>query len=231
MDDMMNMSFDDLRGNIAPSMPTNSGGTGNALAFHSAAPSMLMAPTLPPTIPEHRQELDVLLVGPGAEAACAGAPRAELAALPPEQAAGACKGKRDFILFEELDNAGTLAHASPSVRLYALRRKPRLPAHARSPRRPAPRPRHAQGRRSGAARSAGLPGGEPRPLAGRAEDRRRGAAVRRDQGPGPDAAQVLHQEAGAPHAHARRHRPPAAVGSSPRRPPCAQNQAIQNFGR
>ena len=40
-----------------------------------------------------------------AEAACRGARAEELSPLPPDRALKACKGKKDFILFEDMDDA------------------------------------------------------------------------------------------------------------------------------
>ena len=74
MDDMMNMSFDELRANVAPaahsvvppSMLTHGGSRGGpSLMSRSAA-----LPFLPPQIvevPDHPQELQVFLHGPGAD--------------------------------------------------------------------------------------------------------------------------------------------------------------------
>ena len=87
MDDMMNMSFDELRSSIAPAGPTQT--------------RALRMPT--PEVPDHAQELDVYLAGPGADEACARA--RGVGALDAGRADAACRGKRDFILFENLDQA------------------------------------------------------------------------------------------------------------------------------
>ena len=56
----------------------------------------------PAVIPDHRQELQVYLYGPGAEKHTRSA---EVGRIDDSLATAACKGKRDFILFEPLDNA------------------------------------------------------------------------------------------------------------------------------
>ena len=99
MDDMMSMNFDELRATVNPEM-TSTGPSGAALSFHGAV-------TPPaPVIPDHQHELDVYFSGPGAKEACASAPRGQLAMLPPHLTQAACAGKRDFIHFEDLDDAG-----------------------------------------------------------------------------------------------------------------------------
>lgn len=103
MDDMMNMSFDQLSSTINPGMSVASAGHSapGALSF-GGGPALL---TAAPTIPNHPHELDVFFSGPGAEAACRGARAEELSPLPPDKALKACKGKKDFILFEDMEDA------------------------------------------------------------------------------------------------------------------------------
>ena len=104
MDDMMSMSFDQLSSTVNPGMgvaATSGPGGSLALGF-GGGPALL---TAAPTIPNHPHELDVFLSGPGAEAACRGARAEELSPLPPDRALKACKGKKDFILFEDMDDA------------------------------------------------------------------------------------------------------------------------------
>ena len=127
MDDMMNMSFDELRANVNPGVMPTTGGRGAALSFHGAAPSLLAGPPPAPVVPDHPHELDVYLSGPGAESACAGAPRGQLAALASKQAQEACAGKRDFILFEDLDNAG--AQRSRCTRSGSRHNEPACACH------------------------------------------------------------------------------------------------------
>ena len=130
MDDMMNMSFDELRSSIAPAGPTQN--------------RALRMPT--PEVPDHAQELDVYLAGPGADEASAHA-RGAVRALDPARADAACLGKRDFILFENLDQAPTARRgATPRLTPRRARRRPALasasssspsadPAHRTVPRR------------------------------------------------------------------------------------------------
>ena len=133
MDDMMNMSFDELRSSIAPAGPTQT--------------RALRMPT--PEVPDHAQELDVYLAGPGADEACGRGSGAHGAvrALDPDRADAACLGKRDFILFENLDQAPTARRgATPRLTPRRARRRPALasasssspsadPAHRTVPRR------------------------------------------------------------------------------------------------
>ena len=100
MDDMMNMSFDDLRSQVAPNasvMPQM--GSMMALSGGTAGPSLLAGPRTV-SVPDHRQELQVFFHGAGAEAAAR-----DVAVVDTQTASAACKGKRDFILFEDLDEA------------------------------------------------------------------------------------------------------------------------------
>lgn len=106
MDDMMGMSFDALREEVAPSsaLPTHTQG-GPALQLSHAHASFGASPQQQPrqlVMRDHRQELDVYLSGPGAER-FARAPG--VAKLDGASAAAACSGKNDFILFEALDGA------------------------------------------------------------------------------------------------------------------------------
>lgn len=114
--DMMNMSFDQLRGHVQQNTVV-----GGAASMGSASQMMtqmlggprsgggpsMMDPTRmlmrPVEVPDHPQELHVLLFGPGAEKH-ATRDRA-VSVVDAKAAETACKGKRDFILFEELDNA------------------------------------------------------------------------------------------------------------------------------
>lgn len=90
MDDMMRMSFDELRGCLHPA---HAGTYSETIPImHSRTPHQArMAPDRP-------QELDVYLYGPRAEdhvtigVSCVEARSAE----------AMCKGRRDFVLFEEL---------------------------------------------------------------------------------------------------------------------------------
>ena len=116
MDDMMNMSFDQLRGEIAPAAQTAV--RGGSMLGGSASPSMLMGPGSTPallmgggsvaprqvTVPDHRQELHVLFCGPDAQRFASSASSAVQVA-DARTAMAACEGKRDFILFEPLDGA------------------------------------------------------------------------------------------------------------------------------
>ena len=115
---MMNMSFDDLRGEVASNartvMPGGMtmgagsmlGGPSHALGLMGgrSQPQLTMhAPVMPLVITDHPQELHVFLSGDGAE----GHARSnnQLGVLEPAHAMAACKGKRDFIMFEPLDDA------------------------------------------------------------------------------------------------------------------------------
>lgn len=110
MDDMMNMSFDELRNEVS------SGGSSVAARSHQSlargalsmghgAPRALHASRAPAVVevPDHAQELQVYFHGKGAEYAARSVGPGCL--LEASQAALACKGKRDFILFEPLDDA------------------------------------------------------------------------------------------------------------------------------
>ena len=116
--DMMNMSYDDLRSEVAPNartvMPVGmSMGAGSMLGGPSHAlglmgsrgqPQLTMhAPAMPLVIPDHPQELHVFLSGDGAEEQARSSN--QLGLLEPAHAMAACKGKRDFIMFEPLDDA------------------------------------------------------------------------------------------------------------------------------
>ena len=107
---MMNASFDDLRREVAPNARTvpaasimrgslMGGGLVGGSLMGSGGASMTHALRGPATVPDHKQELDVYFHGPGAASA------AGIGTLDPKLVAMACKGKRDFILFEDLDNA------------------------------------------------------------------------------------------------------------------------------
>jgi hypothetical protein len=112
---MMNMSFDDLRNEVAPASRSTAlpGGarSGSMLMMDSRGTMMgggvpmLMSGssnTQPVIIPDHTKELQVSLFGPGAERF---ARSADISRIDDTLARAACKGKRDFILFEPLDNA------------------------------------------------------------------------------------------------------------------------------
>lgn len=118
MDEMMGMSFDQMRASMGPahssashaalsahrsggdaSMPLPLGSAlGTGMLTMSAAP-----PSGPVEIPDHRQELDVYFVGPGAAEAASGA--AGLSSLDAARAEGVCAGKSDFSELEALDAA------------------------------------------------------------------------------------------------------------------------------
>ena len=113
MDDMMNMSFDQLRGEVSQNASTvvNHGsmfrGGGGSMLMGGAAPALLMGGSAAANIveiPDHRMELRVLFFGPGAQQAAASAGNAVQVA-DTRAATAACEGKRDFILFEPLDGA------------------------------------------------------------------------------------------------------------------------------
>ena len=65
----------------------------------------LTAPAQPLVIPDHPQELQVFLCGKGAADAARSNSGQQVGVLDPKLAATACRGKRDFILFEPLDDA------------------------------------------------------------------------------------------------------------------------------
>ena len=106
---MMNMSFDQLREEVNPAATmvppaqmtmqmigsSSMGGRHPSLEHRTNRPRSLM-------MADHPQELSVYFFGPGAESASR-ARGVEL--LDAKSAASACKGKRDFILFEPLDGA------------------------------------------------------------------------------------------------------------------------------
>lgn len=117
MDDMMNMSFDQLRGEVAPAA-TVSGGSmlaGSMVAGSRGAP-MIMGATAPALlmggsamsrrveVPDHPMELRVLFHGPDAQQSAASS-SGSVRAIDVQMATAACQGKRDFILFEPLDDA------------------------------------------------------------------------------------------------------------------------------
>merc|ERR1719240_1377928 len=112
----MNMSFDQMRNEVAPAsrtMPMPMGGRGgmtSMLTHGGGGGSMGNMLTMmggsgpPPTaqVPDHAQELQVYFHGPGADGLAQGSGGSDNT-VDPKQAAAACKGKRDFILFEDLD--------------------------------------------------------------------------------------------------------------------------------
>jgi len=103
----MNMSFDQMRGEVAPAARTMTMGGAmplRSMLTHGGAGSGTMHALPPPVaqIPDNPQELQVFLSGPGANAHARGS---GIGLVEAKQAVVACKGKRDFILFEELDNA------------------------------------------------------------------------------------------------------------------------------
>ena len=122
----MNMSFDEMRNEVAPAarsvtampqmmgggsmMPQVMGGGGGmaSMLTHAGRGSMMrggMSALPPPTaqVPDHPQQLQVYLHGPGADKLARGGGGISL--IDPAQVEAACKGKRDFILFEDLDGA------------------------------------------------------------------------------------------------------------------------------
>ena len=122
MDDMMNMSFDELRSQVAPAANTTAFAGNPATMMRTMMASggnRTMMPTIggpahPMSltmgggsgmvhVPDHPQELHVLLFGPGAEKHATRDRAVQVADARTAQAA--CKGKRDFILFEDLDDA------------------------------------------------------------------------------------------------------------------------------
>ena len=94
MDDMMSMSFDELRGQMevpttvasTPAASLRALGGGSFGAMPSLAASARPQLTMPLRVRDHAPALDVYFSGPGA-------------------AAAAAKGKNDFVLFEPLDDA------------------------------------------------------------------------------------------------------------------------------
>lgn len=109
MDDMMSMSFDDLRGHVAPAATTVNPQAamsmltfGNASGAHPGGSLLLGGPPRTVEIPDHAQELQVFLFGPGAEKF---GRTAGVGVLDAKMTQAACHGKRDFILFEPLDDA------------------------------------------------------------------------------------------------------------------------------
>ena len=117
--DMMNMSFDDLRNEVASPARTvaahgmTQGAMGRSVLGFSGMgsamgglPSLMMGADAPSSgqavIPDHRKELEVYLFGPGADKFTQSA---DVSRIDQRSAMAACKGKRDFILFEPLDNA------------------------------------------------------------------------------------------------------------------------------
>lgn len=112
MDDMMSMSFDQLRGEVSPNAQTVVAAGRPMIGGGSVAPMSLMGPGAAHTlmggpaprrveVPDHQQELHVLFFGPDAQRAAGSAVQVADA----RTAAAACVGKRDFILFEPLDSA------------------------------------------------------------------------------------------------------------------------------
>ena len=113
---MMSMSFDDLRNQVAPggttfnpqtamnSMLTLGGGGGPSMQQRGGQRSLmqLAGPARPVEVPDHAQELQVFFFGPGAERF---GRAAGVGVLDAKTTQAACRGKRDFILFEPLDDA------------------------------------------------------------------------------------------------------------------------------
>lgn len=97
MDDMMRMSFDELRSHVAPngSVIGTAGPMltmgGRSVASASSQPRILAAPV----VPDNPQELDVYLVGPGSEKLSGRPP--EFGRLDSARAMQICKGRRDFV--------------------------------------------------------------------------------------------------------------------------------------
>lgn len=99
MDEMMGMSFDELRSTTAAATMM---GSQQLLASTTGPRASSQRPPLPPAvIPDHPHELDVFLSGPGAEKQCARG----VSTLSASEAEVACRGKNDFILLEPLDAA------------------------------------------------------------------------------------------------------------------------------
>ena len=110
MDDMMSMSFDQLRGEVAPNAATTIapgqsilGGTAATL-MGGGGPALLMGGSRQVRVPDHRMELRVLFHGPDAQRAAADS-GGSVQVADAKTAAAAVVGKRDFILFEPLDGA------------------------------------------------------------------------------------------------------------------------------
>ena len=112
MDDMMNMPFDQLRGHVTANnnsavastmfMGRGGGGGSQSMLMGPAAGTALLGGPRVAEVPDHPQELQVFFFGPGAERA---AKAQGVHVVDAKLAAAACKGKRDFILFEDLDDA------------------------------------------------------------------------------------------------------------------------------
>jgi hypothetical protein len=110
---MMNMDFDRLRGHVQQN--TVMAGTAAMGSSSQMMTQMLGGPrggsmmdptrmlTRPVEVPDHPQELQVLLFGPGAEQHATR--DRSVSVIDARSAEAACKGKRDFILFEDLDQA------------------------------------------------------------------------------------------------------------------------------
>ena len=100
------MSFDELRSHVAPA-PTAMPGSSHLISGGGGTRSALPAPgatqqrSRRPVVPDHPQELEVYLSGPGADAV-AGKCRT-VATIDKSRATSVCKGRNDFILFEPLD--------------------------------------------------------------------------------------------------------------------------------
>ena len=118
MDDMMSMSFDELRGQMDPvhtavaSTPAASLralGGGSFGAMPSLAASARPQLTMPLRVRDHAPALDVYFSGPGAADAsrrtAGGGRGGGVVALDAAAAAAVAKGKNDFVLFEPLDDA------------------------------------------------------------------------------------------------------------------------------
>ena len=115
MDDMMSMSFDELRGQVhtavasTPAASLRALGGGSFGAMPSLAASARPQLTMPLRVRDHAPALDVYFSGPGAADAArrtaGGRSGGGVVALDAAAAAAAAKGKRDFVLFEPLDDA------------------------------------------------------------------------------------------------------------------------------
>ena len=109
----MNMSFDQLRGEVAPNAATtiapgsvmSMGGRGGpSMLMGGGGPALLMGGSRRVEVPDHAPELRVLFFGPEAQKSAASASK-DVQVVDGKVAAAACEGKNDFILFEPLDKA------------------------------------------------------------------------------------------------------------------------------
>ena len=111
MDDMMNMSFDALNNEVGTTISSGSAiGGGSRMLSHAGGSSSRSASSQGrgralqmAEVPDHAQELQVYFHGRGADGAARSCGPG--CTLEPARAALACAGKRDFILFEPLDDA------------------------------------------------------------------------------------------------------------------------------